>query len=231
MIDRDELRRLCAQTPSLSLKEIGQYFSVSKQRIHQVIQEMSINKPRPPHRPRPKHKCPDCGGQKSDKARRCKRCNGLRKRKGKDVISLDGYAVLPRYLQEQYGVLFRHQVVAMQKIGRRFHDGEEVHHIDGNKLNNHPDNLMIVTRSEHKRLHSKGRRCREQKLRLNSQGYRGVCIDKSGHHRWYARIGYNGRRHYLGRFDSPEDAARAYNDAAQKYYDERAVLNKIPYKD
>lgn len=31
----------------------------------------------------------------------------------------------------------------------------EVHHIDENKLNNQPENLLILTKSEHIKLHNK----------------------------------------------------------------------------
>jgi len=38
-------------------------------------------------------------------------------------------------------------------IGRPLQPNEVVHHKDGNKLNNAPENLMIMTRSEHTKLH------------------------------------------------------------------------------
>lgn len=46
-----------------------------------------------------------------------------------------------------------HRIVAEQKLGRKLEKGEIVHHIDGNKRNNSPDNLMVMTQSEHARLH------------------------------------------------------------------------------
>ena len=46
-----------------------------------------------------------------------------------------------------------HRVVAERKLGRPLKAGEIVHHIDGNKRNNDPDNLMVMTQSEHCRLH------------------------------------------------------------------------------
>jgi hypothetical protein len=49
-----------------------------------------------------------------------------------------------------------------------------------------------------------------------------VCL-KDG--RWCARIKVNYRAIYLGRFSAPEDAARAYDDAARELVGEFAVLN------
>lgn len=41
-------------------------------------------------------------------------------------------------------------------------DGTQIHHKDGNALNNHEDNLVIVSQCEHKRLH--GQQCRQHAL-------------------------------------------------------------------
>jgi hypothetical protein len=46
-----------------------------------------------------------------------------------------------------------HRVVAEQKIGRKLLAGEIVHHVDGVKWNNHPDNLLVMTQAEHARIH------------------------------------------------------------------------------
>jgi len=49
---------------------------------------------------------------------------------------------------------FLHKIIAEWKISRKLEKGEVVHHIDGNKLNNDPRNLEVMTHSDHARLHA-----------------------------------------------------------------------------
>ena len=46
-----------------------------------------------------------------------------------------------------------HQVICEWKEGRPIPDGHHVHHLDGNKLNNHPENLVSMSAADHARLH------------------------------------------------------------------------------
>ncbi len=46
-----------------------------------------------------------------------------------------------------------HRVIAKEKMGDEIIEGFEVHHIDGDKQNNHPDNLKVLSKEEHKALH------------------------------------------------------------------------------
>lgn len=48
-----------------------------------------------------------------------------------------------------------HRYIMEQHIGRKLKHDEQVHHIDGNRLNNTIENLQIMTRAEHARLHMK----------------------------------------------------------------------------
>lgn len=46
-----------------------------------------------------------------------------------------------------------HRVLAERLIGRPLNPDEVVHHIDGDKTNNAPENLRVMTRKEHSALH------------------------------------------------------------------------------
>lgn len=56
--------------------------------------------------------------------------------------------------------------------------------------------------------------------------YKGACFDaRCG--LWQARIGFNGKRVSLGYFEKEEEAAGAYNKAAQRLFGAYARLNSI----
>lgn len=94
--------------------------------------------------------------------------------------------------------------------------GQCVDHINGDTLDNRRSNLRLCTTTENNR--------NVRHYGLSSQ-FKGVqrlanCID-----RWRAHIQVDGRLIHLGCFPSAAEAARAYDEAALKYFGEFARLN------
>ncbi|QBJ02936.1 HNH endonuclease [Pseudomonas phage Psa21] len=78
---------------------------------------------------------------------------------------INGYIALhlPDHLHalmnpKMYGWVYEHRVVAEEFMGRPLAKDEEVHHLDENKMNNHPENLLVLTQSQHQKLHGWMRR-------------------------------------------------------------------------
>lgn len=64
-----------------------------------------------------------------------------------------GYIREHRYIAEQYLLTDNNSIVINNEI--YLSPNYEVHHIDENKLNNNIDNLLVVTKAEHAKIHDK----------------------------------------------------------------------------
>ncbi len=117
-----------------------------------------------------------------------------------EYISHQGMRIIRnRRSDSRFSRLPVHRLQMMVNIGRDLGPGEEVDHVDGNPLNNHPHNLVLTDRSHC--LHGHNR------LARSKTGYRGV--KQTGEHRFEARIGYRMNTVLLGTYNSAEVAARA----------------------
>lgn len=66
--------------------------------------------------------------------------------KGGRMFDKSGYVLIYRpnhHEANRHGQVREHRVVMEQKLGRLLRRGEVVHHLDGNRANNHPDNLEV----------------------------------------------------------------------------------------
>jgi HNH endonuclease len=112
----------------------------------------------------------------------------------------------PRPVQSQ---IYMHRVITDAP------KGTDVDHWDHNGLNNQRENLRVCTHSENMANMGAAKR--------NLTGYKGVTTTKHG--RFAAKITIKLKCIYLGTFTAAEEAARAYDDAARKFFGKFAKTN------
>jgi hypothetical protein len=105
--------------------------------------------------------------------------------------------------------------VFMHRLILKTPKGLFVDHRDRNGLNNQKDNLRNCTNQQN---------MQNRKISYkNKYGYKGIQLVKSG--RWIAHISVNGTNQHIGTYDTPEQAARAYDNKAVEIYGEFARTN------
>lgn len=129
-----------------------------------------------------------------------------------------GYAMRRVYIKgsgrkenKGYGI-YLHNLVLIPS------EGKIIDHISRDSLDNRRCNLRECTKKENSRNASLDKN--------NTSGYKGVSWRKDSN-KWRARIRVDNKLIMLGNFKDKKDAAKAYNEAAKKYFGEYAYLNKI----
>lgn len=93
-----------------------------------------------------------------------------------------------------------------------------VDHINRNALDNRWCNLREATKSQNQ--------FNQGMNRLNTSGYKGVSLHKKTG-KWTVRIGAYGHYHYIGLFETKEEAHSAYVDASKKLHGEFSYCHQI----
>ena len=120
-------------------------------------------------------------------------------------VDKDGYLTSSYYYLGALRIVRFHRIVAHPKPGQR------VDHRNKNRADNRKQNLRCCSFSENNRnrgLYS-----------TNTSGIAGVSFDKC-RKRWVARISYNGKRKFIGRFYNKEDAIAARLDTEIRLFGE-----------
>lgn len=76
--------------------------------------------------------------------------------KGGSYVTIGGYIMIlkPDHPEADcHGYVYEHRFVMEQKIGRLLKSEEHIHHINRDRKDNRPENLQIVSNSEHRYLH------------------------------------------------------------------------------
>lgn len=86
--------------------------------------------------------------------------------RGGKMLTSQGYVALAvppdHHLRQAHGYAYEHQLVAEQMLGRRLAEEEIVHHRNGIRTDNRPENLEVTTASEHARHHASAPGARDE---------------------------------------------------------------------
>lgn len=138
-----------------------------------------------------------------------------------ELYSIHKWHINGRYVSRSMGISFKtRKIIRMHRLIMDAPENMEVDHINGDKLDNRRENLRLCTRTENMQNKRGKAGC--------SSKYKSVMIRKTKWAiKWVAVIRINRVKKYIGSFKSEIEAAKAYNEAALKYFGNFARLNLI----
>ncbi len=129
-----------------------------------------------------------------------------------DIRSHIKYAVRYHYIEKRLIRTFMHRLILQLTDPKQICD-----HKNGDGLDNRRSNLRVCSWSQNL--------ANRKKTLKNKTGFKGVHQPSVQIPVWVAQIRCMYRVYYLGRFRSPEDAARAYDKAALFFFGDFANIN------
>lgn len=129
------------------------------------------------------------------------------------------YSWVDKYLWSKHHKGYAHaaingEVVSMHRLITNRPVDKHVDHANHDTLDNRLSNLRICTRTENRR--------NSNKAKNNTTGYKGVVMAGK---KFAAQIGYNGKKLYLGLYDTAQEASLAYDNKAAILHGDFAKLN------
>lgn len=103
---------------------------------------------------------------------------------GKGTLTDRGY----HRIQMDKKPILEHRYVMQQIVGRQLKRDEHVHHIDGNRLNNKPENLILTTPQNHRKEHASFRNETHKECTR--------CHQIKPRHQFYLNPTARGRKHW-----------------------------------
>ena len=114
-------------------------------------------------------------------------------------------------------MLMHHEIIKRKLNINEIPEGMNVVRLDNNAYNNTRNNLALATSSQ---------ACQNRKYSKGIVGYKGIHMDRD---KYRAEIQIpNGKRKFLGNYDTAEQAAYQYNSAANMLFGKFAYLNELP---
>lgn len=175
--------------------------------------------------------CPVCGNVKKGLVNKVRRSN----EKLKMLVQPEDYKLIPTTKGEfakvdneyfellskynwtsRNGYAFNTTLGLMHRFIVKAPKGELVDHKDGDPLNNRRENLRIATSAENSYNKSPSK--------SGTSKYLGVSWDNE-RGKWISQIGQYRVNYFIGRFDTEEKAARAYDKKARELFGDFANLN------